>query len=526
MQRAGAAPMAERGLTDPTEALSRASVFPTRSVPAAPGAPESEHPSPSSAFNGEDFLFHLYRGSELLQDNCVPEAKEELERALRFQPTDAAGQGLLGIVYFRLGMYPRAIGIYEELIRNFPHEISPKVNLALCYLKTGQQHQARDVLEEVIHREPDHKRAWGYYGLALERLGEYGKAQIAFGHAGQPQLARRMQNRVDQVAIDLEPVEGEQQFDEVRLAAADAVQELEAHAPFISAREEAQELEPVRSRRWRAVEPGEEIVPRASRPPPASLRGAGLGNLSLPAVAEPMELPPASRRPTVEPPQPVTPLRETIPGSPSALVAEVAVGVPDPRERLVLKGSIAVVRIEVGFAIRNEALRAVQPDAAGFLRGAFRRRMRGRASDEPFGGPATPWTLLEGTGTAVLAAGRDRIVAALELGGEFVYLREARLLGFDSSARYENGRLPAPAQEPAPIVIVQLSGRGLVLVESERPLRALVVSPEHRVIVRSESVAGWTGRMLAQPLMADDSPTHAHGFVSFSGEGAVLLDDA
>jgi len=83
-----------------------------------------------------------------------------------------------------------------------------------------------------------------------------------------------------------------------------------------------------------------------------------------------------------------------------------------------------------------------------------------------------------------------------------------------------------PPQEPAPIVIVQLSGRGLVLVESERPLRALVVTAEHRVVVRSESVAGWTGRMLAQPLTAEESPTRAHGFVSFSGEGAVLLDDA
>jgi tetratricopeptide (TPR) repeat protein len=271
--------MAERGISDPTEALSRASVFPTHSVPTGPGAPESEHPAPSSAFNGEDFLFHLYRGSELLQDNCVPEAKEELERALRFQPSDAAGQGLLGIVYFRLGMYPRAIGIYEELIRNFPHEISPKINLALCYLKTGQQHQARDVLEEVIHREPDHKRAWGYYGLALERLGEYGKAQVAFQHAGQPQLARRMQNRADEGAVALEPGETEHELDEVRLAAADAVQELDAQAPFISAPEEARELEPVRSRRWRAVEPGEEIVPvapRASRPSTPPTRVAGL----------------------------------------------------------------------------------------------------------------------------------------------------------------------------------------------------------------------------------------------------------
>jgi tetratricopeptide (TPR) repeat protein/uncharacterized protein (AIM24 family) len=524
--------MADSDEFDRAEALSRASVFPTRVVLDAPGAPESENPAPSSAFNGEDFLFHLYRGSELLQDNCVSEAKEELERALRFQPRDSEGQGLLGIVYFRLGMYPRAIGIYEDLIRNYPNEISPKVNLALCYLKTGQQHQARDVLEEVIQREPNHMRAWGYYGLALERLAEYGKAQAAFERAGQPQLARRMQNRAEEATSAAEPDEAEHQHDEVRLAAADAVQELDAQTPFVSAREEAGELEPMRSRRWRAVEPGEEVVPaapRPSRPPSGQNRLQGLANLSLPAVSEAMELPPASRRGISELPPPVpsaTATAESPLGLPSALVAQVAVGAPDARERLVIRGSMALVRVEVGFALRNDALRAVQPDTVAFTRTSLRRRLRGRATDEPFGGASTPWTLLEGPGVAVLAAGHARSVAALELGGEFVYLREARLLGFDSSARYENGRLPAPPQEPAPIVIVQLSGRGIVLVESERPLRALVVTADRRVIVRSESVAGWTGRMLAQPLTAEDSPTHAHGFVSFSGEGAVLLDDA
>ena len=65
----------------------------------------------------EDFLFHLYRGSELLQENRVLEAKEELEYALTMQPSDPKGQDLLGAVYFRLGLYPRAIQIYEALER-------------------------------------------------------------------------------------------------------------------------------------------------------------------------------------------------------------------------------------------------------------------------------------------------------------------------------------------------------------------------------------------------------------------------
>src|SRR5881394_2349654 len=70
----------------------------------------------------EDFLFHLYRGSELLHDNRVHEAKEELERALHLQPRDAQGNDLLGVVYFRLGMYPRAIAIFEQLRRKNPRD--------------------------------------------------------------------------------------------------------------------------------------------------------------------------------------------------------------------------------------------------------------------------------------------------------------------------------------------------------------------------------------------------------------------
>src|SRR5437773_10638025 len=91
----------------------------------------------------EDFLFHLYRGSELLQDNRVHEAKEELEQALHLQPRDAKGQDLLGVVYFRLGLFPRAIAIYEQLRRKNPRDTALLLNLALCYLKTGQPMPAR-----------------------------------------------------------------------------------------------------------------------------------------------------------------------------------------------------------------------------------------------------------------------------------------------------------------------------------------------------------------------------------------------
>src|SRR3954470_21572624 len=103
----------------------------------------------------EDFLFHLYRGSELLQDNRVHEAKEELEQALKLQPRDSKGQDLLAVVYFRLGLYPRAIEIYEELMRDYPNDASLAQNLSLSYLKTGQPDRSRTWLERLVMTQPD-----------------------------------------------------------------------------------------------------------------------------------------------------------------------------------------------------------------------------------------------------------------------------------------------------------------------------------------------------------------------------------
>ena len=107
----------------------------------------------------DDFLVHLYRGTELLEDNHIHEAKEELETALRLQPLDVKGQDLLAVVYFRLGMYPRAIHIFQELARAYPDERTPRINLALCYLKTGQPVAARSILEETVAAHPQHERA-------------------------------------------------------------------------------------------------------------------------------------------------------------------------------------------------------------------------------------------------------------------------------------------------------------------------------------------------------------------------------
>jgi predicted Zn-dependent protease len=186
--------------------------------------------------NSDDFLFQLYHGAELLHDNRVHDAKEAIEGALRLQPRDPKGQNLLGLVYFRLGVYPHAIDIFQELVRDYPTEPAPRINLALCFLKTGQPERARAELEEVTRLDPSRDRAWAYLGLAHERLGNAEKAQQAWVRAGRFSLSKRGQMSTNPPACEVDEDSAEREkkaaqdrkLNEVRRVAEQAFAELEA----------------------------------------------------------------------------------------------------------------------------------------------------------------------------------------------------------------------------------------------------------------------------------------------------------
>ncbi len=141
----------------------------------------------------EEFLYHLSRGSEFLIANRVGEAKEELERALVVQPRDAKGQDLLAGVYFRLGVYPRAIELWSVLVDQHPDDVPLRVNLGLALLKTAQLEEAVTHLTRATSLDDTHARAWGYLGLALWREGRLDRARDAFMRGGQASMARRME---------------------------------------------------------------------------------------------------------------------------------------------------------------------------------------------------------------------------------------------------------------------------------------------------------------------------------------------
>lgn len=450
----------------------------------------SNNRTPSTEVASEDFLFHLYRGSELLQDNRVHEAKEELEAALQLQPLDAKGQDLLGVVYFRLGMYPRAIEIFEQLVRLYPEERGPRVNLALCYLKTGQPQEARQLLEATVLLHPDTARAWGYLGLAYERLGDYVKAHAAFLRGGHMGMSRRMEGLMGEPPLlsrndTIPPSAPEEPFQEID------DEQVEVHAP--------------------PQEPPKSMLPPMSMRGPTIPPPISLGAVRVPSVPPPSEhLGPESLKLPVEAPT----LRDLSQG---AMLVFPRAGSARAHEGLI---SVASTN---GFACRLGAVRAmVCGDGAQQAAEPVVRRLRGRAQEEPLGGQASPLLLLRGVRQLLLGPMPGRTVRAFVLEEDYLYLREELLVGFDEGLSHDSGRLPFSEHEGA--MVVQLSGTGVAVIELSVEMGALDVREGEHVTVRRELVLGWSGHLTPRQLAPSEAAIAARGLVQFQGEGVVLIE--
>lgn len=442
------------------------------SVPPPPSS-DVEAPGAAAAL-GEEFLFHLYRGSELLKEDQFYEAQSELERALAVQPRDIEGQSLLGVVYFRLGHYPRAIQIYEELIRVRPSEVAPHINLALCYLKTGQLASARALLEELLRRWPDHGRAWGYLGLVYQRLGASDKAAVAFDRAGRPQLAARLRtgSPTEPVPTPAESPEG-----------GSGVQEI-AH---------------------RHVRAAQSLIPA---PPDSGGADVRPGSLQPPS-------PPDTG------PAPGT--RVSVPAPLGRVARDATLVFPD-LPRVVAHGDgVVLARIDTAFHARSDCIRALLPDGPQAVASkVLRRRGRTLGGSEPLGGHASPFVTLEGNGCLVLGVPERFLPFISTVDGEPFYAREDRLLAFDGSLEHEFGRVGMPDGDQDGIV--HLEGTGVVVLSTRGAIHGLEVSADRPVEVRAERLVGWVGRLLARRTTPEEERSALRGLLTLSGNGIVLID--
>jgi hypothetical protein len=143
----------------------------------------------------------------------------------------------------------------------------------------------------------------------------------------------------------------------------------------------------------------------------------------------------------------------------------------------------------------------------------------------------------DGAGTLIVAPRPAHFLVAFRIEAEaiddLVTLREDRILGFELGAvGHDSGRLPLGDGDVAQVVQFRAlaapgpgQGGAVILLELLEPLEALDVAEGRPVLVRRDSLVGWTGRASPRALPPAEAPGGQRGLLSFTGEGTVLLTD-
>jgi uncharacterized protein (AIM24 family) len=481
----------------------------------------------------EEFLKQLYQGGELLAQGRVPEARQLLERAHQLQPGNEKGRNLLGLAYFKLGLFDRAAEIYEALVRDNPVDATLRVNLGLVYLKTNALRRAMREFETATDLQPDHKKAHNYLGLALAQAGEYGRAREHFLQAGSDVMAEKM----------AKAIAGEKFARPARATPSTPRAPAPAARPAASAEGQwgtqfgldemppaANEAAPGKEEEPRFAEDegpgalqtdvaaGEDAEARAAEDGVEADTGAALAETSETAgTSEP--LPESLEEATPELPARVMDFR------PDADVPVLAELVP----ALVLAGASQAQPFRVGNGslsahVEGELLTRLEGLVAFTGRLQFQpevKRFRGRPTDQPFGAGTGRFVRASGQGVLFLEPAQSRSFLAVDLGDAGAYLREECVFAFEEAVAFENGKVPS---DVAPdLDLVHLRGQGRVVLSLAGTLRSLAVAGETRVTVPLSHLVGWQGKVTPRvvPLPGEgESPRVA---VELSGEGFALI---
>jgi Tfp pilus assembly protein PilF len=109
----------------------------------------------------------------------LDQAKMHSQIALDLDPENRRALELVGQVMLRTGDPEGALAILETSVANGAARPDTEFNLGVCYMGLKRNEEARDVLENVVQKNPRYIPAWYRLGEVLDILGDVDGASAA-----------------------------------------------------------------------------------------------------------------------------------------------------------------------------------------------------------------------------------------------------------------------------------------------------------------------------------------------------------
>jgi tetratricopeptide (TPR) repeat protein len=115
-----------------------------------------------------ELLVHLSRAGELIRKSTYPPAIDELNRALSTSIDGPEAPFVMGSLLRKQENWPKALAIYEELLRKFPDFPQIDTKLSYVYFRLNDQKEAIRHARAALDRYADDPEAHKFMGLALD----------------------------------------------------------------------------------------------------------------------------------------------------------------------------------------------------------------------------------------------------------------------------------------------------------------------------------------------------------------------
>jgi len=91
---------------------------------------------------------------------------------------DAKSWNLLGLNYYKMGVFKEAVKCYRKSLKIDPSQIDARLNLAVALSRIGQKYMAIEELDKVIQRDKNNFYAYYYSGKILKyQIGDKNRAK-------------------------------------------------------------------------------------------------------------------------------------------------------------------------------------------------------------------------------------------------------------------------------------------------------------------------------------------------------------